>query len=298
VGLTRRRILLTTKKTLLNSTLPPRSTYSESMVGNAYHGTIVNLTPQGAIVEFFGGVRGYLPVSELSEAYIQNATDHFRVGQTVKTWILTFSRADNRIRLSLKDQTYWEQGGKVAFEQLKEGTLVDVTVSAKLVDKVVVDVHCSEGTVRGCISVDHLVDVPGSKGEKKLSKLREGGKVKEVLVLRKDLVNRMVMCSLKPTLVEAAKEGKLPMKYEDLFARKKVTGYVKNIEDYGAFVGFAGEVEGLVYLKVCFLLHSNLTVRIFQMSPSPIPAQCSRRISLSQQQLSTSTPNSVAPNSP
>ena len=240
----------------MNSTLPPLTSYSPSILGQPFHGTIVSLSPHGAVIEFYSAVRGYLPVSEMSEAYITDATAHFRLGQTVKTWVLTVEEPEKRIRLSLKDQTYWSQGGQSAFEKLKEGTVITgAIVSAKFIDKIVVDIVCEEEgiSLRGVVNVDHLADIPGSKCEKKLAKIREGSKLKEVLVLSKNLQNRVVMCSMKPALIEAANEGRLPTKYEDLYRGRKVTGWVKNIEDFGGFIGFAGSVEGVVYKKVIFL---------------------------------------------
>jgi rRNA biogenesis protein RRP5 len=241
---------LTAKKTLLNSTIPPLTSYSQSHVGKSFHGPILTLTPHGAVVEFYAGIRGYLPVSEMSEAYITDATQHFRLGQTVRAWILSVNEPEKRMRLSLKDQSYWSQGGQAAFEALEEGTLVKATVSAKLVDKLILDIPVNGAVLRGSVSLEHLSDSPGSKFEKKLSKMREGKTVKEVLILSKNIQNRLVLCSLKPGLVAAANEGLLPTKYEDLSRGRKVTGWVKNVEDFGAFVAFAGSVEGVVYKKV------------------------------------------------
>jgi ribosomal protein S1 len=51
-------------------------------------------------------------------------------------------------------------------------------------------------------------------------------------------------------LIELASEGNLPTKYEDLYRGNSVTGWVKNVEDFGGFIGFAGSVEGVVYKKV------------------------------------------------
>jgi ribosomal protein S1 len=51
-------------------------------------------------------------------------------------------------------------------------------------------------------------------------------------------------------LVDAASEGHFPSKYEELYRGRKVTGWVKNIEDFGAFIGFAGGIEGVVTKNV------------------------------------------------
>lgn len=189
-------------------------------------------------------------MSEMSEAYITDAREHFRVGQTVKSWVLDVELAEKRMRLSLKDQAYWSQGGKEAFAKLEEGSIVEATVSAKLTDKVLLDLNYDGIKLRGVIYLEHLTDVPGSKCEKKLAKLREGAKLKETLVLSKNPQLRTVSCSIKPALIEAVSSRAFPSKFEELYHGRKVTGWVKNIEDYGAFVAFAGPVEGLVYKSV------------------------------------------------
>jgi rRNA biogenesis protein RRP5 len=249
--LSRRRILLTAKKSLLNSDLHLLTSYSQSILGKCFHGTIFSLTAHGALVEFYSGVKGYLPVSEMSEAYVADATEYFRIGQTVKAWILSVEDSGQRMRLSLRDQTYWSQGGQSAFEALEDGSIVTATVSAKLPDKVVIDIPSGNIQLRGVITMDHLADEP-SKGEKKLLKIREGSKLKEVLVLSKKPNNRIIACSMKPALIESAREGTLPIQYEDLYPGQKITGWVKNVEDFGVFIGFGGFVEGVVQRRVIF----------------------------------------------
>ena len=159
------------------------------------------------------------------------------------------------MRLSLKDQLYWSQGGQTSFENLEEGSIVTGKVSAKLEDKIVVDISIEGLNLRGVVSLEHLADTPGSKCEKKFAKIREGSNLKEVVVLSKNLQNRVITCSIKPTLIDIASERNLPTKYEDLHRGKRVTGWVKNVEDFGAFVAFGGSVEGVVYKKVPILDH-------------------------------------------
>ena len=186
----------------------------------------------------------------MSDAHVSDATKHYRVGQTVKAWILSVDESEKRMRLSLKDQSYWVNGGQAAFQALEEGSIVTATVSAKLTDKIIIEIPHQDVSLRGVVHIDHLADTPGSKCEKKMANLREGAKLKRVLVLSKSLQNRVMTCSLKPALIVAAKEGRFPSRYEELYRGRKVTGWVKNIEDFGAFLAFAGPVEGVVYKTV------------------------------------------------
>jgi len=186
----------------------------------------------------------------MSEAFISDAMVHFRRGQTVKTWILNVSAEEKKIQLSLKDQSYWSQGGEKAFQSLEEGSIVEANVSAKLADKIVLDIFYGGVQLRGVVHLEHLADTPGIKCDRKFAKLREGTKLKETLVLNKNLQHRIVTCSIKPALIEAANSGSFPSRNEDLHRGRKVVGWVKNIEDFGAFVAFSGSVEGVVYKSV------------------------------------------------
>jgi len=199
----------------------------------------------------------------MSEAYIADAREHLRVGQTVKAWILSIEEKEKRLRLSLKDQSYWSQGGESAFQNLEEGSIVEANVSAKLTDKLILDLLCGEIRLRGVINIGHLADTPGAKCEKQFTKIREGTKLKEVLVLSKNTQHRIITCSVKPTLIEAAKSGRLPSKYEDLYPGRKVVGWVKNMENFGAFVGFGGSVQGVVKTAVGPFLFF-VDIRIYQ----------------------------------
>jgi rRNA biogenesis protein RRP5 len=82
------QIRLTLKKSLVNSEAAPFMAYGDISVGMQSPGTIVNILPTGAVVQFYGTVRGFLPVSEMSEAFIQDPAQHFKVGQVVNVHVL------------------------------------------------------------------------------------------------------------------------------------------------------------------------------------------------------------------
>ncbi|KAG4219465.1 hypothetical protein PC116_g32055, partial [Phytophthora cactorum] len=98
----KRQVKLTLKKTLVNSEAVPLKSFDEVTVGMQVPGTIVKVFANGAIVQFYGTLKGFLPVSEMSEAYIQDPKEHFRVGQVVSVHVLSFDVEARKLFVSCK----------------------------------------------------------------------------------------------------------------------------------------------------------------------------------------------------
>ncbi|CRK45407.1 hypothetical protein BN1723_019728, partial [Verticillium longisporum] len=99
----KRQMRLTLKKTLVNSDTPIIKSFDEVEVGQQALGTISDISPHGARIEFYKGVRGWLPVSQMSEAFIQDPKEHFKVGQVVNVHILEVDPENQKLLVSCKD---------------------------------------------------------------------------------------------------------------------------------------------------------------------------------------------------
>ncbi|EEB07445.1 U3 snoRNP-associated protein Rrp5 [Schizosaccharomyces japonicus yFS275] len=237
----RKRVLLTLKKSLLNSDLPIIDSYESVQPGAKAVGVFARILNTGAVVEFYNHVRGFLPTAEMSEAYIQDARDHFKVGQTVSVTVVNCDPETRKMRLSCREQN-WTNERSQRFTDLEVGSVVSGAVSQKTENSVIVDLGNS---VNGVIQVGHLSDGDAKKCQKILSKIRATTKLSEVLVLRKDLEKRIVFLTLKQSLIDAAKAGMLPKTLSDLKEGVKYAGFVKNITEFGVFIEFANGVTAL-----------------------------------------------------
>lgn len=103
VDLNKRQIRLTAKKTLVNTDANIWATYDEIKDGDSSVGTLVKVDAKGALVQFFGDVKGYLPVAEMSEAFIKDAREHFRVGQVLSLNVLNINVEDKRMTVSCRE---------------------------------------------------------------------------------------------------------------------------------------------------------------------------------------------------
>lgn len=91
-----KKIILTRKKALMETTLPLLASYADARVGLVSHGFIVCIKDFGCIVRFFGDVKGLVPTSELTSEPTNNPQSLFYLGQ-VRNIDLGLSWPDNLI---------------------------------------------------------------------------------------------------------------------------------------------------------------------------------------------------------
>lgn len=76
-----KKLYLTKKKTLVESTLPLFLSYADAKVGCISHGVILCVKKFGCIVRFYEDVKGLVPMAELSNEYVTNPEELFFAGQ-------------------------------------------------------------------------------------------------------------------------------------------------------------------------------------------------------------------------
>jgi rRNA biogenesis protein RRP5 len=232
----RHSVKLTLKKSLVNYDEEIIKSYFEVTPGMKSPGTIVSLKDNGAVLEFFGHVTGYLPVGEISEAFVKSPKDHFRLGQSVAVRVLSVNPEDGKIILSCRVAADNDN----ALNDLKVCSLVHATVSEKSKDSVIVEI---EGGARGVVHCGHLTD--GSETKARLKAIKVGDVLDDLVVLDKDMSRRFATLSAKPSLVLACRERKLPSHISDLAVGQKPCGWIKEVTSTGVFIAFANNLTGL-----------------------------------------------------
>ena len=94
-------------------------------------GLLVNVQQKGATVRFYGDVKAWLPVAEMSEAFIEDARRHFVNGQVVNVHVLSVNQDERRLLVSCKDPAAIDTNKEAAFNALNAGDLVKGTVVEK-----------------------------------------------------------------------------------------------------------------------------------------------------------------------
>lgn len=243
--LDKRQIRLTLKKTLVNSDAKPWTDYDGISPQSQSLGTIFQVTDKGALVQFYGNVRAFLPVSEMSDSYIKDPREHFKVGQVITVRALTVDPAQDRLIISCRASSATDVAQDSAFQGIEMGTLVSGTVAEKSLDDVTIDLNNTG--LRATLRLGQLTDGSDKKSRTALTKLRIGQSMQDLVVIELFAQRRSIVVSNKPSLVKAAKDNQLVKSFEDLQTGQAVSGFVRNVSSgKEVFVQFAGGLVGLL----------------------------------------------------
>lgn len=274
--LIKKRIRLTLKKTLVNSETSIIQNFTEVKVGMQALGTIIKLESRGARIQFYGELRGFLPISEMSEAYIRDPSEHFRVGQVVSVHVLDVDPAQRRLVVSCKDPGAFGLDKQTALKNLQVGDLVSASVVQKSEDQVFVELEGS--LLKAILPVGHLTDKSASKNQFALKKVSAGQTLSNLAIIDKNDSRRSIILTQKPSLVEAAQQGKLLKSFEDAKQGKTFAGFVRNVTATAVFVQFASSLHALLpktrlsaeaQAKPDFGLHKNDSIEVRIISTIP-----------------------------
>ena len=105
----RQRLILTLKKSLLNTKLPIVASYDALKSNIITIGVIISIQEYGLLVKLFGDLCGLVPKSEIGQLQALAGTSvkaqlqqMFYVGQTVSCKVMNFNEEEKKITLSLK----------------------------------------------------------------------------------------------------------------------------------------------------------------------------------------------------
>ena len=244
INLEKRQMRLTLKKTLLNSDAKIWDSFEKLEAGMQAPGTIINILPSGAVIQFYGSVRGFLPISEMSESYIQDPKQHFRTGQVVNVHISSVDPTERRMMVSCRDPSVFGEAQQRHLKELTPGSVVSGVVSEKNNDEFVIEL--SPSSLKASLPIEHLADGSQNKCVSVAKHIRVGQTLQDLVVLRSSEGKRLIRLTNKPTLVKASKDGTLLKCFDDVVIGASVVGFVKNITLTAVFVQFAGELTGLL----------------------------------------------------
>jgi len=206
----------TRKKILLDAVLP---------------GTVVSLADFGAFVDL-GGVQGLVPMSELSHARVERASDRLRVGEQVTVKVLRLDEAKGKITLSLKalEGDPWAGvPGRLRERQVVRGRAVRATEFGVFVE-----------LLPGVDGLLHTSEIPRHRAGAMRESVAAGAEI-AVMIINVDLAKRRIALALAP---EGAEVGEQMESVVTVGA--VLTGTVDRAEPFGVFVRLGPGQTGLV----------------------------------------------------
>jgi small subunit ribosomal protein S1 len=203
--------------------------------GVILEGTVKNITGYGAFVDL-GGIDGILHISDMSWGRINHPTEVVQVGEKIKVVVLKFDAEKERISLGMKQLT--PDPWHTVAEKYPVGSRVQGKVISLMDYGAFVEL---ESGIEGLI---HISEMSWTRKVSHPSKILQVGQQVEVAVLNVDPGHRRISLGLKQIMAnpwEAAKE-KYPV-------GTIVKGPVRNITDFGIFVGIDEGIDGLVHIS-------------------------------------------------
>ena len=203
--------------------------------GQAVDGVVKNITEYGAFVDL-GGVDGLLHVTDMAWRRVNHPSEILTIGETVKVQVIKINKETHRISLGMKqlqDDPWDSVAARFPLESVHTGRVTNITDYGAFVEL--------EAGVEGLV---HVSEMSWTKKNVHPGKIVSTSQEVEVMVLEIDEAKRRVSLGLKQTMrnpwevfAETHPEG------------TQVEGEVKNITEFGLFIGLEGDIDGMVHLS-------------------------------------------------
>ncbi len=198
-------------------------------------GVVKNITDYGIFVDL-GGLDGLLHITDLSYGRVRHPADLFKVGDTITVKVLSFDLEKERISLGLKQLTpdpWTVVDEKFPLGARVTGSVVSLTDYGAFVEL--------EPGVEGLI---HISEMSWTRKVRHPSQVLSVGDVVEATVLEVEPQRKRISLSLKQ--VEPNPWEVIGEKYP---VGSVIEGKIKNITDFGIFIGIDEGIDGLVHIS-------------------------------------------------
>jgi small subunit ribosomal protein S1 len=203
--------------------------------GQVLEGVVKNITDYGAFVDL-GGVDGLLHVTDISWRRINHPSEALQIGETVNVQVVRFNPETQRISLGMKQlladpwdgvDLKYPMGGKFT------GRVTNITDYGAFIEL--------EPGVEGLV---HVSEMSWTKKNVHPGKIVSTSQEVEVVVLDVDKDKRRISLGLKQSL---------PNPWEDFLEKNPVgavvEGEIKNITEFGLFIGLTGDIDGMIHMS-------------------------------------------------
>ena len=208
--------------------------FAKISVGNKVSGEVKRLTDFGAFVDI-GGADALLHVSDMAWRRIDNPAEMLSIGQKVTAEIIKLNAETGKVSISMK--ALQKDPWVTAASTYETGMRLTGTVRKLLDFGAVVEL---EPGVEGMI---HRSEMSWTRKDVKPTEVLSEGDVVDVAVLAVEPKDRRIRLSLKEVTENP---------WQSWLAANpigsKIKGKIKNITDFGFFVGLTDDLDGLVHL--------------------------------------------------
>ena len=203
--------------------------------GKVVDGVVKNITEYGVFVDL-GGVDGLLHITDISWGRVKHPSELFRIGDNITVKILNLDLERERVSLGMKQLT------QDPWLTAKEKYPVGSRVNGKIVS--LTDYGAFVELEEGIEGLIHVSEMSWTRKVRHPSKLVSVGEIVEAVVLDIKPDNRRISLGMKqvvPNPWDVINE-KYPV-------GTTIEGRIKNITDFGLFIGIDEGIDGLVHIS-------------------------------------------------
>ena len=203
--------------------------------GQVLDGVVKNITDYGAFIDL-GGVDGLLHVTDIAWKRINHPSEALQIGETIKVQVIRFNADTQRISLGMKqlEADPWEGvDAKYPMEAKFTGRVTNITDYGAFVEL--------EPGVEGLV---HVSEMSWTKKNVHPGKIVSTSQEVEVMVLDTDAEKRRISLGLKQCF-----DNPWTAFVESFPVGAEVEGEVKNITEFGLFIGLDGDIDGMAHLS-------------------------------------------------
>ncbi len=203
--------------------------------GQVLEGVVKNITDYGAFVDL-GGVDGLLHVTDIAWRRINHPTETLSIGQTVNVQVIRFNPETQRISLGMKqlEADPWE------------GVESKYPVGTKFLGRVtnITDYGAFVELEPGVEGLVHISEMSWTKKNVHPGKIVSTSQEVEVMVLDVDPNKRRISLGLKQ-----CRDNPWQQFLDEYAVDSEIEGEVKNVTEFGLFVGLIGDIDGMVHMS-------------------------------------------------
>ncbi len=233
----RRNNIIVSRRALLEEERVKHKAKTLSLIkeGSVLKGKVKNITDYGLFVDL-GGIDGLLHITDMSWGRVSHPSTMYQRGDEITVKVINFDREKERVSLGikqLKPDPWVEAPKKFAVGEKVTGRVVNITDYGAFIE-------IEEG-VEGLI---HISEMSWTKKVKHPSQIVSIGDMIEAVVLTLDTENKRVSLGIKQ--IKANPWNVIEEKYP---VGTIIEGRIKNITDFGLFIGIDEEIDGLVHIS-------------------------------------------------
>ena len=203
--------------------------------GAILDGVVKNITDYGAFVDL-GGVDGLLHVTDISWKRINHPAEVLTVGQTIKVQVIRFNEDTQRISLGMKqlENDPWQAvADKYKVGEVYKGKVTNITDYGAFVEL--------EDGIEGLV---HVSEMSWTRKNVHPGKIVSTSEEVTVRVLEVDGDKRRISLGIKQCM-----PNPWAAYIEEHPVGSVITGKIKNITEFGLFIGLTDEIDGMIHLS-------------------------------------------------